>query len=142
MNILVAFDGSDGAEAALRVAATLARAAHARLLLLHALNPLTDAAGIVAETTAEAMRVLTARERAALGARTAAVEGVTAEPLVEQLQHGEDVVGCIDRIAAAQQVDLIAIGSRRASGLRGLALGSITQHLLRKSERPVLVVRP
>jgi nucleotide-binding universal stress UspA family protein len=39
-------------------------------------------------------------------------------------------------------VDLVAIASQRAAGVKGLVLGSVTQHVLRLSGRPVLVVRP
>ena len=49
MRLLVAFDGSDGARAALREAASLARETAASVVLLRVLNPLVDAADVVAQ---------------------------------------------------------------------------------------------
>ena len=55
MRLLVAYDGSEGARAALREAMALARAAGAEVLLLHVLNPLADPADVVASTTEAAI---------------------------------------------------------------------------------------
>ena len=48
MRLLVAFDGSEGAHLALREAASLARETGAAVSLLRVLNPLLDAADVVA----------------------------------------------------------------------------------------------
>jgi nucleotide-binding universal stress UspA family protein len=140
VNVLVAYDASDGAEEALRFAARLTTPDGA-LVVLRVINPGTDAGDIQAATRTEAVAVLRARLEASIGERVGQLTGSAAEGLVVEVQRGEDVAECIDRIAAERSVDAVAIASRRATGLRGLALGSVTQEVLRISPRPVVVVR-
>jgi nucleotide-binding universal stress UspA family protein len=145
MQVLVAFDGSPGAVAALEVAARLVRPTDGRVVALRVLNPLVDATDIVAPTAAEAVRRAEVRERERLDAVVESIGGledVELELVVEALAHGEDVPEHLVRAARERETDLVAIASQRAAGLKGLLLGSVTQHVLRLSERPVLVVRP
>jgi len=147
VRILVAFDGSAGAVAALEVAARLTRS-HAdggQVVAMSVLNPLVDATDIVAPTAAEAVTEAERREWERLAGvieSTAGLDGVKVELVVEELTRGEDVPTHLVRAAREREVDLIAIASRRASGVKGLVLGSVTQHTLRLSDVPVLVVRP
>ena len=140
MNVLVAYDGSDGAEEALRFARRVSGDA-GDLIALHVINPFIDAADIVAPTRIEAVAMLHGRFETALHERLASMGAPAPEGIVNELDRGEDLAACIDRIASERNVDLIAIASRRAAGLRGLALGSITQEVLRIAARPVVVVR-
>lgn len=142
MLLLVAYDGSDGAEASLAMASTLARAADAEVLLLRVLNPRTAAVDVVAPTTEQAMAVVEARERQALAAAADAGDTPAAQTLVALQERGEDVAETIERIATERAASIIVIGSRRAAGVAGLVLGSVTQHVLRNAPCPVLVVRP
>ncbi|MFA7250188.1 MAG: universal stress protein [Dehalococcoidia bacterium] len=143
MRLLVAFDGSEGAHIALREAAALARETGASVVLVHALNPLLDAAEVVAPSTMAAMRVVSAQSLAAMDEAAAAagldVTRVTCE--VAQLRHGEDDAEAIERVAAEQGATMIVISSRRAASVVGMVLGSVTQHVLRHAPCPVLVVR-
>ena len=143
MRLLVAFDGSEGARAALREASALARETGAQVVLLHVLNPLLDAADVVAPTTEAAMLVVSARARASLEAAVAeaglGVNGVTC--VVEELRHGEDDAEAIERVAAEQAATMIVISSRRVASVAGTMLGSVTNHVLRHAPCPVLVVR-
>ena len=140
MKILVAYDESPGAEEALRTAQRAATPSGA-LVLLHLINPYIDAADIDAPTRTEAVASLHARLDARLSERATSIEGPSVEAIVVEANRGEDLAACIDRLATAHEVDAIAIASRRAVGLRGLALGSVTQELLRIAAHPVLVVR-
>jgi len=140
LNVLVAYDASEGAEEALRFAARLTTPEGA-LIVLHVINPTTDAGDIEAPTRTEAVAILRARLEAAMEERLAPMVEPKPEGIVAEVDRGEDVAECIDRIATERGVDAVAIASRRAAGLRGLALGSITQELLRISARPVVVVR-
>jgi len=145
VQILVAFDGSAGAVAALEMAARLARPAGGHVVALRVLNPLVDATDIVAPTAAEAVREAEKRERerlASIVASMSGLAGVEIDLVVEALTHGEDVPEHIVRAARDRDMDLVAIASQRAAGVKGLVLGSVTQHVLRLSGRPVLVVRP
>lgn len=141
MRILVAYDGTDGAEAALGAAAKLAKAASADLVLLHVLNPLIDAADVVAPTMHDAIAQVAARSRAALDTRLSEL-GLEADVRIEQLTHGEDDWEHIVHVAQDIDADVIAIGSRRAGGLTGAILGSVVSAVVQHSPCPVLVVRP
>lgn len=142
MKILVAFDGSEGARAALRSGIDLARAANAELLAMHVLDPRADAGDVVAPTTEQAMEQVSAAARKALSDAIAEADGVAAEVAIGEVRRGDDVPETLARAAREQGADILVISSRRASGVAGLLLGSVTQQVLRLSPCPVLVVRP
>lgn len=135
MRFLVAWDGSDGAQAALRQAQALA-GSDGQIDLVQILNPLTDAADVQAPSTRDAMAIVSERARAEMGRQ--APPGAT--QAVVLLEHGEDVPDRLLREAERLGVDIIVIASRRAAGLRGV-LGSVTQQVLHDTALPVLVVR-
>ena len=145
MKLLVLLDGSQNSEAVLGPAARLAQEAHGEAVLASVLDPLIDAAGVTAASTAEAMEQVTAQRRAYLEERAQRM-GVagkgTARVRVEQLRHGEDVPQAIARLAREEEADILVVASKRASGVKGLILGSVAQALLHVSPVPVLVVRP
>jgi nucleotide-binding universal stress UspA family protein len=123
----------------------MARDSDGELIVLHAINPLTDAAHVLAETGGEAIARVAADEQRRLEAELAVLtelSGIRVRPTVETLARGEDVPDHLVRAAEAYSADIIAIGSTRAAGVKGLLLGSVTQQVLRASARPVLVVRP
>ena len=143
MKLLVAFDGSGGARAALREAAALTRETGAPVVLLHVLNPLLDAADVVAPTTEVAMVVVTERARAALAAAVsdAALNANDATCEVVEVRRGEDCAEAIERVAAQHGATMIVISSRHVASVAGALLGSVTDHVLRNASCPVLVVR-
>jgi len=143
MRLLVAFDGSEGSRAALREAGVLAAETGASVVLLRVVNPLLDAADVVAPTTEAAMTVVVQRERAALAAVLAAsgLDPARTETEVVECGRNEDVAEAIERVAVRQNATMIVISSRRAVGMVGMVLGSVTQHVLRHAPCPVLVVR-
>lgn len=141
MRILVAYDDTDGARAALHAAATLAKAASAEVVVLHVVNPLIDGADIVAPNTREAVAEVSARSRARVEALARSL-GLTVDTRIEPLTRGEDDWEHIVHSAQDLGVDMIVIGSRRAGGLAGSLLGSVASAVVRHSHCPVLVVRP
>lgn len=141
MRILVAFDGTEGAQQALAVANELATAAGGVLVICWVLNPLVDAAHIVAPTAAEAMDQLEVKVGVAIDEALESLD-VTATVRIESVSRGEDTAERIARIAAEERTTLVAIASRRAVGLRGSLMGSVAQEVLRISPSPVVVVRP
>lgn len=141
MRFLVAYDETDGAEAALSEAAALAREARGQVVLLQVLNALIDAADVMAPTTQAAIAVVQQEREAALSSRVADL-GVETFVRVEILEHGEDPWERIVAAAGETDVALVAIGSRRAGGLVGALLGSVTRAVVQHSSRPVLVVKP
>jgi nucleotide-binding universal stress UspA family protein len=61
---------------------------------------------------------------------------------VEVLAPGKDVAECLTKAAERLGVDAIVMGTQGRSGLRRAVLGSVTQEVLVRTDRPVLVVRP
>ncbi|MGE3858344.1 MAG: universal stress protein [Dehalococcoidia bacterium] len=143
MRLMVAFDGSEGARAALREAASLARETGAPVVLAQVLQPLIDAAKVMAPTTAEAMKTVEAQTRAALEAvaKEFELDAAATEIVVESARRGEDDAEALERIAAEQSATMIVISSRRAASVVGTLLGSVTSHVIRHAPCPVLVVR-
>src|SRR5262245_6446525 len=140
MRLLIALEASEDDEAVMPAVAQLARASSAELVLLNVVNPLADASDVVASTLDDAVAEVVAERRSYLE-RFAQHFEPPATTLVEELPHGEDLPECIARVAEEQKTDVLVIGTNRASGVRGLILGSVAQHLLRLSPCPILVVR-
>lgn len=143
MRLLVAFDGSEGARAALREAAALSREIGAEVALLRVLNPLTDAADVVAPSTEEAMVVVRQQALDALqdAATSVALDAAQTTFEVVEVERGEDIAEAIQRVATEQSARFIVISSRRAGSVLGAALGSVTSDVLQDAPCPVLVVR-
>ncbi len=143
MRLLVAFDGSEGARAALREATSIARETGASVVLLQVLNPLLDAADVLAPSTEAAMVTVSARTQAALEAEASATSlpAGRVECVVAIAGRGEDDAEVIEREAAARGATMIVISSRRAASVVGAVLGSVTDHVIRNAPCPVLVVR-
>jgi len=141
MKLLVGIQTSESSDiVVLPTSKQLAEAASAEVVLLNVLNPMTDAADVVALTRAEAVEQVRA-EREAYLQRLANDFDPPARVLVAEAAHGEDVPNAIARVAREEEADILVIATNRASGVRGLILGSVAQHLLRLSPCPILVVR-
>ncbi len=151
VRIVVPLDGSDLAEGALPIAATLARVIPLPLHLVRAVDldgiratiqeqrkreadapPLKDE-----EHTYEEARQLTEQ-------RASSYLADTAEPLAEQ---GQDVhTGLLQGtpvfalLAAIQPNDLVVMTSHGRRGFRRVMLGSVAEKLVRESTAPVLLV--
>jgi nucleotide-binding universal stress UspA family protein len=135
-SILVAFDGSKAAEAALEQAIAIAQGEGARLTLIGVatrppwLAPTYMAAlPTDAELEAEVERRLDeALERVPDDVPVAAVvrSGVPAQAILERVEQGRH--------------DLVVIGSRGRGGVQSLLLGSVSRAVLHRCPVPVLVV--
>ena len=142
MRILVAFDGSVGARAALREGARVAAESQGELVVLDVIQPRADLGGIVAPTMADALAQLSAERQSVAETAVHETGFRDATVRVDALPRDRDVPEHIVAVAEEIGADMIAISSRRAAGVRGLVLGSVTQRVLRVSAIPVLVVRP
>lgn len=142
-SILVPLDGSRFAEAALPVGARLARSARARLHLLLAHQPTAALVGLGEITAADPGidQALQAEERAYLSG-TAARFGPSGDGQVTTNQidghAGEAICAEASRIGA----DLIVMATHGRSALGRLWLGSVSNHVIRHSGVPVLLVHP
>ena len=140
-HILIATDLSSPARQAADRAARLAHTAGAQLQLLHALS-----AGAAAQLqqllgmdiALEATLIEhTRHELKTLAGDLAAAHHVDVEPTLMQ----GSVVDEIHREAERTPADLVVIGARGTDFMRRLVFGSTAERLLRKTRRPMLVVK-
>lgn len=137
--ILVPLDRSAGAEAALAVAADLARGNGAVIRLLHvAPSPVAIVAEgrVVAYADQESERL---RHDAEVYLRGAAA-GLGHLPVEHAVRFGEPVEEILQE-AREWGADLIAMATHGRSGVTRLVVGSVAETVLRRSEVPVLLVR-
>lgn len=137
MKILVATDGSEGSENAIRFASRLAKESHSTVTLLHVIPKI--------ETTKEEIIILLKEEIGSpeeagtkyleAGRKIVEESGITAET---KLLDGNEVD---ETLKEAERYDLLVAGSHGKGKIDRFLLGSVSSELVRKSEVPVLVVR-
>ena len=131
--ILAAVDFSDTSRTALVLAARLARHCGAALHVLHAEDPLLDAAAdhagieLARETLEELQRFITsAPPAAACSPQSRVITGAAVDVILDA--------------AHEHRADVIVVGNRGMSGAERLVFGSTTEGLLRRADVSVLVV--
>lgn len=131
-NILVPFDFSHHSRNALDYAAQLAAKKEARLCIFHAYDRSEVLEGVKVSTTVSAMEDAKAKLATKYGLDAAKVSGK-----VVQGEFIEEVLDFIEK----ENFDLIVLGTRGASGLRELLVGSYTVNLMQEVQGiPMLVV--
>ena len=142
-HILVATDGSDRSERAIRLAVDLAKSTGARMTAVMATWPVpsvdVQGAGIaVRNEELEQNARDFARRCLAVAADAARAVGVVCETVhVIETRPYEAII----QTAEANHCDLIVMASHGRSGTSALLLGSETQKVLAHTEIPVLVCR-
>ena len=130
-SIVLGYDGSEGSERAVRLAAALARRNRAKVYVVHAFG----APNVDTDATRLGRIVGSAQDVGAQGARELVEAGIEAEPEVLEGSPGDAIL----RVAATRHADLIIVG-RRGHGLLGdLLLGSTSERVVRDAKAPVLV---
>ena len=137
---LLPIDFSPSSEAALEMAADLAKHFHAELHLVNVipifptttLPDLVPEGEFIQEARAFAEQHL-AKCRAALGAR-----GVRATSSVEV---GNDVAGNIMEVVEHEHIDLVVISTHGISGWHPLVFGSIAEKVVKLVQCPLLLLR-
>lgn len=137
--ILAATDLSPPARHAADRAARLAHEHGAALTLLNVLSqgPLDDLRQWLGAPLAQQLRDAAERELATLGAELQRQRHAAVHVRVET----GAVLPTLDRVAGEGDADLVVLGARGAGFLRRLVLGTTAERLLRRSTRPLLVVR-
>ncbi len=140
-NILVPVDGSKGAADAARFAAGLARDAGATLTLLYVYDaPTVAQLGLRALSRDEIDRARLEVSRGSFEGAVAAMGDVRPPEARREVGVGPPAA---EIVAWADQYhpDLIVIGSRGLSPVRGIMLGSVSDWVTRHAPCPVTVVR-
>lgn len=137
--ILVAFDGSESAVRACRVAANLAKNCGSDVTVLHIIPSLSIFTSPLADEY-YAHHQREAKKLAEIAASLVAKEGV-AETRREIIRARNSVVQTIVEYAAEKKIDLIVIGSRGPGGFRGMLMGSVSNGVVTHAHCPVLVVK-
>ncbi|RDI95275.1 universal stress protein [Meiothermus sp. QL-1] len=138
--ILIPTDGSAPSEAAVKAGLELARSLRAEATLLYVVEPVLVRIPIGPEALPyypALSRDLEAVGREALE-RAEGFAQYLGVPVKSQLKEGSPAQVIVEE---AQQHDLVVMGTHGRTGLDRLLLGSVTQKVLQKSPKPVLVVR-
>lgn len=134
--ILVGADGSPGGRNAVRWATELARGHGARLIVVHAFQPLDHLQELSPGDDFAALEERTLADIRNDWCRPCAEAGVAFEGVVRE---GEPARVLLD-VAETEAVDVIVVGTRRLGSVKRLMLGSTSSKLVHESTRPVLVV--
>ncbi len=136
--VVVGVDGSENAGRALRWAAELVAQTEGRLLLVHVFEPLAHLGEVTPNVDFAALEEAARRRLGDDWCSPCAALGVEFETRVTEGDPADVLVA----VAAEQEADLIVVGSRGLSGLRGLLAGSTSTKLIHLSDRPVVVIPP
>ncbi len=138
-HLIAATDLSAPARQAAERAARLAHETGASLTLLHALaqRPLQELQQWLGAPLAEQLRDAARHELGQLAAELQAARQVAVQARIET----GPVLDALLQAADAQAADLIVLGARGAGFLRRMVLGTTAERLLRRTQRPLLVVR-
>ena len=159
-HVLVATDGSENAERAVRFSAQVAdrrqqaevTVVYVHLLMTHAPlgmsaltpeNPL-QMAPVIAEMEAAAAPQELAQAQAIVDRAVAEIRDLVTSPDVtvtgRVVEHSRVDEGIL-QVAADTHADIIVVGTRGLSPLRSVIMGSVSHSLLEKATCPVLVVK-
>lgn len=134
--ILVATDGSENAASAVAHAAALARAIGSeRVTVLHVCPACSADLDPERHNQELAQQIVREASEAFAGA------GAEVHVRVEVDYHPEDVASGVTDIAREEDADIIVLGSRGISGIRGMLLGSVSSKVLQQAHCPVLVIK-
>ena len=135
--IVVGTDGSKASNAAVAEAIDLARRLDAKLIVAAVRPPVPDYLGepLYQERLSEDL----ARARRALDEARRLVEQAGVEAEYELLEG--DPAKEVAKLAEKRDADLVVVGTRGIGAVAGSLLGSVSAGVVRRSHRPVVVVR-
>lgn len=135
--IVCATDFSPAAAAATRYAASLAKEAGERLILMHVMNP-EKGPELIERSTEPAGRLgFETAARLMLHAAVPARKGFSVDEVVIWGQPAPEIL----KLAGARDAGMIVIGVHGRKLLDLMALGSVTHQVIREASCPVLTVR-
>ena len=148
MMILICYDGSADAQAAVDQAGLLMPGSEATVLVIWETIRETmtrhgslgmGMIGVTGDDGAgDAAIRQAAVDTAADGVQRAAAAGLVAQPRI--VDRHDDIAVAILAVAGDVDADVIVLGTRGRSGLKSLMLGSVSHAVLHHADRPVLVI--
>jgi nucleotide-binding universal stress UspA family protein len=138
-HLLVPVDFSDATQPAVDLAVSLARAADARITLLHAFDVTPFVSGVPFVPTIDTGPIVQALEKDLTELRDAAR---ATWPKIDGIVATGGACDVILATAVAMGCDLIVIGTHGRRGLPRALLGSVAERVVRLSPVPVLTLRP
>ncbi len=142
--ILIAYDGSEDAKAAIAKAGKLFKGESATVVtvwqrFVDTMVRIGGGVGVIVDYDAiDSSSQQSAGERANEGAKLATDAGLTA--VGKSLVVESTIAGAILGVAAEVDAAVVVLGSRGYTGVKSLMLGSVSTHVLHHADRPVLVV--
>ncbi|TFG11911.1 universal stress protein [Candidatus Thorarchaeota archaeon] len=136
-SILVAVDGSEHSEKAVRYACAMGPPLEAEVILLHVV-PMLVSATPYHDTVSD--QPFSALQKVGEDILAKAKEIAGNCPVTDMIDHG-DPAQRIMEIAEEKNVDLIVMGSRGVSGIKRLFVGSISDKVTNQAPCPVMIVR-
>ena len=143
MNVVVATDFSEAADEAVRQANERARAAGARLTVVHVVPNAMLTDPLFPQLQQEMAAASQVRQRDLIervAARVTALTGRAAGEFEVLVEDGSPHAVIVRR-AEERKADLVVVGDRGATGLSRSLLGSVAERVLRHAHCPVLVAR-
>jgi len=135
--ILVAVDGSEHSEKAVRYACAMGPPLEADVILLHVV-PMLVSATPYHDTVSDQPFMALQKVGEDILAKAKEIAGNC--PVTDMIDHG-DPAQRIMEIAEEKNVDLIVMGSRGVSGIKRLFVGSISDKVSNQAPCPVMIVR-
>jgi nucleotide-binding universal stress UspA family protein len=138
--ILLPIDFSPSSQAALEMAADLARHFHAELYLVNVIPmfPTTKLPDLVPETEFINEARTFAEQHLAKCHTALAARGIKSKCIIET---GNDVVGNIMEVVEREHIDLVVISTHGISGWHPLVFGSIAEKVIKLVQCPLLLLR-
>lgn len=138
--ILVAVDGSEHSNRALKEALRVAQFANSTITLIH-VYPQDPSSSTLISATQQFNRILKDNGKTVLE-RAQKLVGEECEVVtVEALQLEGDAAEQIVQTAKDGKYNLIVLGARGVNKLSGLILGSVSQGVVKNAPCPVLIVK-
>ncbi len=136
--ILVATDFTEYAHAAFRHAISVAHHHHARIILLHVIDPLAHSSAFEAPFYADGVLHVAAEQQLHKLGCLLTEEGISHHTVLREGRAPETIL----RSAREYDADLLALGSHGWGRIDRIVLGSVAERIVRVSTCPVMVVGP
>ena len=138
-SILVAVDGSEHSEKAVRYACAMGKPLGADVVLLHVV-PMVVTATPYQDTISDQPFLSLQMVGEDILAKAKKLANKCGCEVIDMISHGDPAAQIID-IATERGVDIIILGSRGVSGIKRLFTGSISDKVSKNASCPVMIVR-